>query len=99
MPYEKKSDLPKTLRETMPEEAQDVYIQAYNEAFEQYQERQGGDAGQDAVAHRNAMHTVNQEFAHDPETGKWYRKGEGPQEEEQKEGLLERIEERIEDLI
>jgi cation transport regulator ChaB len=99
MSYEKTSDLPKTLRETMPEDVLEVYLQAYNESYEHYEKKSGGEAGQDAVAHRDAMHTVNQEFTHDSETGKWHRKGEEPQEEEKEQGLLERIEERVKELI
>jgi len=97
MPYEKKSDLPQTMQETMPERAQEIYIEAYNKALEEYKEKRGGEAGKEAVAHRDAMHAVHREYTHDSETGKWYRKGEEPREGEGK-GLLDKIQEQVEKL-
>lgn len=98
MPYEKKSDLPETMQETMPERAQEIYIEAYNEAYEKYKERRGGEAGQEAVAHRDAMHAVKQEYVHDSETGNWYVKGQEPKEEEEEQGLLDKIRDAVDDL-
>lgn len=99
MPYEKKTDLPDTLQDTMPERAQEIYIEAYNEAYEQYKEKRGGEAGQEAVAHRDAMHAVKQEYVHDSETGEWYRKGEEPKEKEgEEQGLLDKIREQVDKL-
>ena len=99
MPYEKTTDLPKTLQETMPKGAQEIYIEAYNQAFEEYEEGRGGEAGQEAVAHRDAMHAVNEQYVHDSETGKWHRKGEeAEKKEKEKHGLLGKIREEIEEL-
>lgn len=98
MGYEKKNDLPNTLRETLPEPAQEIYIEAYNRALEEYEEKKGGEAGREAVAHRDAMHAVKREFVHKSETGQWYRKGEEPKEEEGEEGLVDQIKGKIEEL-
>lgn len=98
MSYEKKSDLPETLRDTIPEPAQEIYIEAYAHAYDEYEEEMGGDAGQEAVAHRNAMHAVKREYVHDSETGRWHRKGQEP-EEGWAEGLLEKIEEQVDKLL
>ena len=76
--------------EELPEEAQEIYLEAYEEAWEDYDESQGGDMSRPSVAHRNAMYMVKQDFVKDDEKGVWYRKGEQPEEEEEEEegGLL-----------
>lgn len=87
MRYEKVEDLPESLRNDLPDEAQEIYIEAYQKSWDSFKEEMGGDLGQEAVAHRDAMHAVKQEFVEDKEKGLWYRKGEEPEEEED-EGLL-----------
>lgn len=87
MRYEKIEDLPESLRDDLPDDAQEIYIEAYRKSWDSFKEEMGGDLGQEAVAHRDAMHAVKQEFVEDKEKGLWYRKGEEPEEEED-EGLL-----------
>lgn len=91
--YENLNDLPDTLRDTLPEEAQRIYLDAYKRAYEDYEEFRGGEAGREAVAHRDAMHAVKQEYVHKSDSGKWYRKGEEPAEdkEDEDEGLLDSL--------
>lgn len=92
MRYESKEDLPDTLQDVLPEEAQDIYINAYQKSWDSYEESVGGDMDRASVAHRDAMHAVKQEFEKDEETGKWYPMGELPEEEEEEEeGLLDKI--------
>ncbi|NBD36839.1 MAG: cation transport regulator ChaB [Chloroflexi bacterium] len=88
MRYEKIEDLPESLRNDLPDEAQEIYLEAYQKSWDSFKEEMGGDLGQEAVAHRDAMHAVKQEFVEDKEKGLWYRKGEEPEEEEEDEGLL-----------
>ena len=96
MPYDSLQDLPGTMRDTMPREALEIYLDAYNEALEEYEEAEGGEAGREAVAHRNAMHAVKREFVHDDDTQKWYRKGEKPEpEEEEEEGIIDTLKDLI----
>ena len=38
MPYEKLTDLPDSVRDNLPEHAQEIYQAAYNSAEEQYDE-------------------------------------------------------------
>jgi cation transport regulator len=92
--YKTKSDLPETLRISLPEEAQDLYLRVYKESWENYEEPQGGEASREAVAHRNAMAVVERKYVHHKESGKWYPKGEGPEEEEE-EGIIEKIKEAL----
>jgi cation transport regulator len=92
MPYDSIQDLPETMRDTMPREALEVYVEAYNEAFEEYEEAAGGEAGREAVAHRDGMHAVKREFVYDDDRHKWYRKGEEPEpEEEGGRGIIETL--------
>jgi cation transport regulator len=73
----------------LPEEAQEIYLEAYEKAWEDFDESKGGEMGQASVAHRDAMYVVKNEFEKDDEKGVWYRKGEKPVEEEgEDEGLL-----------
>ncbi len=88
MRYEKIEDLPESLRNDLPDEAQEIYLEAYQKSWDSFKEEMGGDLGQEAVAHRDAMHAVKQEFVEDKEKGLWYRKGEEPEEEEEDGGLL-----------
>jgi cation transport regulator len=92
--YENKSDLPKTLREYLPEDLQELYLKAYQRAWEQYEDYQGGDVGREAVAHRDAMMAIEHKYTYHEDTGKWYAKGEEPGEEEKKkESLLDKVKE------
>ena len=95
--YESKSDLPQTLREYLPEDLQEIYLEAYQKSWEGYEEFRGGEAGQEAVAHRDAMMAVQREHVYHEETGTWYRKGEEPEEEEEP-GLLDSLKEKMEGL-
>jgi cation transport regulator len=95
--YKSKSDLPETLREYLPEELQEIYLEAYQKSWEKYKEFRGGEAGQEAVAHRDAMMAVGRDHVYREETGRWYRKGEEPEEEEES-GFLDNLKEMVEDL-
>jgi cation transport regulator len=97
--YKSKSDLPKTLKEYLPEDLQEIYLEAYQKSWKEYEEYRGGEAGREAVAHRDAMAAVEREHVYHEETGNWYKKGEEPQEEErEEEGLLESLKETIQGL-
>jgi len=95
--YKSKSDLPETLRGYLPEDLQEIYLEAYQKSWEEYEEFRGGEADRDSVAHRDAMMAVKRDHVYHEETGKWYPKGEKPEEEEQ-EGLLDSLKEKVENL-
>jgi cation transport regulator len=88
MEYKKLEDLPDTLRESLPKEAQNIYIKAFKKAWDEYEEKQGGDMDRESVAHRQGMKKVRDEFVFHEDTGEWYRKGEEPKEEEESGGLF-----------
>ena len=91
MTYKSKAELPEYLRETMPDEAQEIYLKAYNESWQNYDEDEVlGKQSQEATAHRDGWNAVMREFVHDEEKGIWYRHGEEP-EEEADQGTLDRL--------
>jgi cation transport regulator len=94
MRYETINDLPETLQATLPEEAQKLYIETYNQVWDEYDEiGHDGNLDRDGVAHQAAWRVVDQEFVQQEGTGRWYRRGEVPSEEdeEEKKGLLDRL--------
>lgn len=76
MPYKKIQELPDSVRDNLPEHAQEIYLAAFNSAWEQYdepEERRGG-ASREETAHKVAWAAVKKEYAKDEKTGKWKRK-------------------------
>jgi cation transport regulator len=76
MPYSKRSDLPESVRNNLPDHAQDIYKEAFNSAWDQYdkpQERRG-DATREETAHRVAWAAVKQEYEKDDSSGRWHHK-------------------------
>ena len=65
MPYEKLTDLPDSVRNNLPEHAQEIYKEAYNSAEEQY--------GEESRAHRVAWSAVERKYEKD-ENGNWVSK-------------------------
>lgn len=80
MRYEKKSDLPYTIRDVLPEEAQEIYLKAYQKSYDKYEEAEGGELSQESVAHRDGWTAVQHEYEQNKETGKWHRKDQGVSE-------------------
>jgi cation transport regulator len=96
--YTSIKDLPESLTEYLPETLQEIYLKAYQKAWQEYEEFRGGEAGQAAVAHRDAMMAVRRLYTYHEGTGKWYPKGEAPQEEEEQQGILSGLKELVADL-
>jgi cation transport regulator len=76
MPYQETAELPAGIRRNLPQHAQEIFLAAYNNAWEEYQdpEKRRGQATQEEVARRVAWAAVKKEYEKDPETGKWQRK-------------------------
>ena len=92
MTYKNKADLSDYLRNSMPEDAQELYIKVYNKSWKEYDEDEIlGKQSREAVAHRDGWAAVNREFVHDEENGVWYRRGEEPAETEEDETILDRL--------
>ncbi|MGH2537722.1 MAG: ChaB family protein [Candidatus Promineifilaceae bacterium] len=74
MPYVSLSDLPASVRDNLPKHAQEIYKEAYNSAWEQYDkpEERRGDASREEVAHKVAWSAVKENY--EKSNGRWKRK-------------------------
>lgn len=67
MPYETLNDLPRSVRQSLPKHAREIYLAAFNSAWEEYahsQDRRGGDSREE-VAHKVAWAAVKQKYEKD----------------------------------
>lgn len=74
MPYESRSELPDSVKDSLPPHAQDIYKEAYNSAWDQYKdpEKRRGDATREETAHRVAWSAVKDEY--EKQNGEWVKK-------------------------
>lgn len=74
MPYSKKSELPDSVKDNLPKHAQDIYKEAYNSAWDEYEDpddRRGDDSREEA-AHKVAWAAVKKKY--EKKNGKWVSK-------------------------
>ncbi len=73
MPYHSLQDLPDPVRDHLPKHAQEIYKEAFNNAFEEYRDpadrRDGADREQ--TAHKVAWSAVKQKYAKGSD-GDWH---------------------------
>ena len=76
MPYSDISELPDSVRNVLPKHAQDIYLAAFNSAWEQYKDpsKRRDNASREEVARRVAWAAVKQAYEKDEQTGEWNRK-------------------------
>jgi cation transport regulator len=74
MPYQKISELPESVKDNLPEHAQEIYFAAYNNAWDEYKDpdERRGDASREETAHRVAWAAVKQKY--EKQNGDWVRK-------------------------
>jgi cation transport regulator len=74
MPYQKTSDLPDSVKDNLPNHAQEIYMAAYNSAWEEYDEpeERRGDASREETAHRVAWAAVKKKY--EKQGDKWVSK-------------------------
>ncbi len=65
MPYDKRSDLPDSVKDNLPAHAQDIYKEAFNSAWDQYRH-------DEPRAHRVAWGAVENSY-HKNDDGKWVK--------------------------
>lgn len=89
--------LSETLRDVLPEKAQEIYVKAYQRSWENYKEGKGGEMGREGVAHRDAMNAVQKYYYLDTEKGKWYEIDDTTSESdtEQEIGFIETTKKRF----
>ncbi len=76
MPYKEIIDLPNRVKENLPKHAQEIYLEAFNSAWDQYAEpkdRRGNDTREE-TAHKVAWSAVKKAYEKDEKTGEWKKK-------------------------
>lgn len=75
MPYSKITELPDSVRDNLPKHAQEIYKEAFNSAWDQYEdpEDRQDDASREETAHRVAWSAVKQQYEKGAD-GDWQRK-------------------------
>ncbi len=75
MPYAHNKDLPDNVRRHLPQHAQDIYCEAFNNAWEEYRspENRRDDASREEVAHRVAWAAVKNKYTKN-DKGQWVEK-------------------------
>lgn len=75
MPYKHNSELPKGVRNNLPSHAQDIYREAFNNAWEQYKSPDKRKLGgtRDEAAHRVAWSAVEKKYEKTRD-GSWVKK-------------------------
>ncbi len=75
--YDSLKDLPERVRDSLPEHAQHIFMEVFNNACEQYKEpqkRRGGPKqSREEVAFKVAWSAVEKEYKKD-DSGKWVKK-------------------------
>ncbi len=76
MPYRTTKELPESVREHLPEHAREIYLAAYNSAWDEYadaKKRQGNES-QEEAAFRVAWAAVKHQYEQNERTGQWESK-------------------------
>ncbi len=75
MPYKTINELPESVRNVLPEHAQDIYKEAFNSAYDQYDtpEERRGDADREEAAHRVAWSAVKKAGYEKGQDSKWHK--------------------------
>lgn len=76
MPYKTVSELPDRVKDNIPKHAQEIYMKAYNSAWDQYKDpdERRGDATREETAHKVAWAAVKNEYEKDDKSGRWKKK-------------------------
>ena len=73
MPYSSIAELPDSVRENLPEHAQEIYKEAFNSAYDEYAGR--GAEGREVTAHKVAWSAVKKKYRKEEASGKWIAAG------------------------
>jgi len=75
MPYEHVEELPKNVTNNLPTHGQEIYLKAFNSAWDQYADpaKRRGNASREEVAHKVAWAAVEKVYEKDSK-GIWRRK-------------------------
>jgi cation transport regulator len=78
MPYKNELELPASVKKNLPEHAQKIYLEAFNNAWDEYKnpEDRRGDASREETAHKVAWSAVKKSYEKDEKSGIWKKKPE-----------------------
>lgn len=75
MPYQTRNELPESVKNILPAHAQDIYLAAFNSAWDEYKEKKDrkDNSSHEEVSHKVAWSAVKQKYekGHDD---KWHKK-------------------------
>jgi len=76
MPYNSLDELPDSVRDNLPNHAQEIYMKAFNNAWDEYAdpEDRRGDASREETSHKVAWAAVKNVYKKDEECGEWKKK-------------------------
>jgi cation transport regulator len=74
MPYKSINELPESVKDSLPKKAQEIYKEAYNNAWDQYDKpsERRGDASREETAHKVAWSAVKKKY--EKRGSKWVKK-------------------------
>lgn len=72
MPYQKRADLPESVRSHVPKHGQEIYKEAFNSAYEHYKspDNRNDDVSREETAHKVAWSAVGKSY-HKGDDGNW----------------------------
>jgi cation transport regulator len=73
LPYKSISDLPASVRKNLPEHAQEIYLKAFNNAWDEYSnpKERRGNASREETSHKVAWSAVKKVYEKDERSGGW----------------------------
>ena len=76
MLYNSLDELPDSVRDNLPNHAQEIYMKAFNNAWDEYADpkERRGDASREETAHKVAWAAVKNVYKKDEESGEWKKK-------------------------
>ena len=76
MPYNSLDELPDSVRDNLPNHAQEIYMKAFSNAWDEYAdpEERRGDASREETAHKVAWAAVKNVYKKGEESGEWKKK-------------------------
>lgn len=74
MPYDRIDQLPDSVHENLPKKAQQIYKEAFNNAWDEYEDpdKRRGDSSREEAAHKTAWSAVKKQY--EKKNGKWVKK-------------------------
>lgn len=75
MPYKSRSSLPESVKHVLPAHGQDIYIAAFNNAWDEYKDKKdrNDNSSREEVSHKVAWAAVKQKYEKGDDD-KWHKK-------------------------